>query len=766
MKKIRRMLVIVTVLSVLMTTFSPTGGITGVSADVAEVTELNYDDFYYGKITVGEGDSVTESCYIMGIKKSSAVQASDKTNFYPYKIIIPSEVKLVEADLTDELGSGYTREVPVYVSADTDITATPVTSVAKGAFNCTWSLPSTNADDSMAGGTKFTDWDKNVFYIEDFVVEGNNLTSMATITQYFNYTDGTGTAFEKENLQPVFEFTLGPAEFVIPDSVTTVGGKLMAQTGGAGNTLPAKRVKTIKMGKNLKLPAAEMFRYCGSVEKVYTYAEKLYQNTFQYMSAVKEFHFMNENGVIPTVTRDGTNDSDWATLLNGMQLNGKKNDTAVYTSWWDTPVKVYVPDKKTKFNFVKAVSDENESLKNEEGTTSMFQTYYGKNATSKGEEPVPLFNSENVIVEGSYTLYGNDMTDSDGTKYRLKYTVTDLGTDFSAVLGGFDKETDGYAVPNKIDLTIPGVIYDKIDEDIADGDDETTDSNKFAVKISEIAEKAFAADTLNYDGVSNNALENVVVSEGIKKINTKAFSNNVALKTISLPSTLTLVGQKCFENAQMLYDVNISPEGTERLTLDYESFRQCHRLRGIVLPERVYVTVNAFSESVKGIEFIVLLGQPSFQDSGSTKCSFTAPASGNKIKVYMSEDAYNYYKNTDKRIDESDNMFGSGTAVKLGEDEVLMFKAAHKIVNDSHTTLNVVRVSASNENPVTGSLLMGEYSDDNILNSVSKIADISLSVGIKTYDITDKIGSDKVYKAFLFDSESGLMPLCQNIDIN
>ena len=115
--------------------------------------------------------------------------------------------------------------------------------------------------------------------------------------------------------------------------------------------------------------------------------------------------------------------------------------------------------------------------------------------------------------------------------------------------------------------------------------------------------------------IQNESLKEIVISEGIKILDYSAFAFNHNLEKVSLPSTLEIMGENCFEGCIALSEVTLAEgitelperaflccESIEEITLPStlekigeEAFGNCFSLKNIVIPENVeFIGEGAF----------------------------------------------------------------------------------------------------------------------------------------------------------------------------
>ncbi len=76
----------------------------------------------------------------------------------------------------------------------------------------------------------------------------------------------------------------------------------------------------------------------------------------------------------------------------------------------------------------------------------------------------------------------------------------------------------------------------------------------------------------------------VVVPDGVKRIEEYAFSRNASLASVTLPDSVTAIGQRAFEYCSSLTQVLLP---NSLLSIDYGAFFQCSSLEQFTIPESV-----------------------------------------------------------------------------------------------------------------------------------------------------------------------------------
>lgn len=103
---------------------------------------------------------------------------------------------------------------------------------------------------------------------------------------------------------------------------------------------------------------------------------------------------------------------------------------------------------------------------------------------------------------------------------------------------------------------------------------------------------------------SNPNVKNIVLPEGITKIDELAFAGCKNLKSIVFPKSLTEIGPWAFQNCTSLEKVNL----TEKVTvIYYEAFHNCTKLAEVVLPgslEKIYWSSFGLCPALNEIKYL------------------------------------------------------------------------------------------------------------------------------------------------------------------
>jgi len=98
------------------------------------------------------------------------------------------------------------------------------------------------------------------------------------------------------------------------------------------------------------------------------------------------------------------------------------------------------------------------------------------------------------------------------------------------------------------------------------------------------------------------SLREVVLNEGLKEIENHAFTRCTSLQSITLPSTVTMIGSNAFASCESLIEVELI-DGLREIG-EY-AFDGCNSLQSITLPSTIEINRGAFN-SCRGLSEVVL----------------------------------------------------------------------------------------------------------------------------------------------------------------
>lgn len=138
-------------------------------------------------------------------------------------------------------------------------------------------------------------------------------------------------------------------------------------------------------------------------------------------------------------------------------------------------------------------------------------------------------------------------------------------------------------------------------------------------------------------GAMRASVKNVVISEGITHIGSRAFLGLQSLTSVDMPNTLTSIGTAAFQNSKALTEVEIPASVT---VLGTDMFYLCDSLTRVVLPEGIKeIPVGAFYfcinlEHISIPESVASIGTRAFMKCTKLK-NITIPSGVTKISQSM-----------------------------------------------------------------------------------------------------------------------------------
>ena len=103
--------------------------------------------------------------------------------------------------------------------------------------------------------------------------------------------------------------------------------------------------------------------------------------------------------------------------------------------------------------------------------------------------------------------------------------------------------------------------------------------------------------------INNELVENLVIPEGVTKINKYAFQGNYGIKNVVIPNSMTSVGDYAFRGCNNLTEVVIPDSVTS--VGDY-AFRDCTNLMEIIIPDSVTSIGNSAFSDCKNLTEIII----------------------------------------------------------------------------------------------------------------------------------------------------------------
>lgn len=161
-----------------------------------------------------------------------------------------------------------------------------------------------------------------------------------------------------------------------------------------------------------------------------------------------------------------------------------------------------------------------------------------------------------------------------------------------------------------------------------------------------------------------DAIERIIVEEGITELGDSLFSDFESLDSISLPQTLKIIGECVFYKCSALEKI-IIPEGVE--TIGYQAFCSCSNLTEITLPSTIKnieseafdgtgITSFNYPQNIKYIpnsvfantsleEFSVPESVTEINDNAFNRCSSMKKITIPKSVTYIGSDVFKYCRN-------------------------------------------------------------------------------------------------------------------------
>ena len=189
--------------------------------------------------------------------------------------------------------------------------------------------------------------------------------------------------------------------------------------------------------------------------------------------------------------------------------------------------------------------------------------------------------------------------------------------------------------------------------------DETATKIIVSEGVTEIDKDAVRAETFT----PNETIEEVVLPEGLEKINGGAFGYCKNLKRVHFPESLKEIGYNAFYNCESLEEVSL-PEGLKKI--GSYAFSGCKALHKISVSEGTVIEKGAFQEcAVRDDGFTVVNGIMFNADLNKTAKSLVVPDDVKSISCYA--------------------CFGPGRVV----DEVILTTQVDSIEEDAFTVSGI-----------------------------------------------------------------------------
>lgn len=424
---------------------------------------------------------------------------------------------------------------------------------------------------------------------------GSNAFSNCTKLKNVNFEKGFSCGLQKG----VFANCTGLTEIIIPKNVPYIGDSAFSG---------CSRLKTVTVEDNSTEVYKSVFNNCPNLRiiKGYdcSYVKKYYDSSTENQKKSIEFESLGEGThqfsakkvqvKEPTCTEKGTE-------AYQCQICGKKKDEEeipAYDHNWNNGI-ITKPATET-----------------EEGEINYTCWRCGETKTEK----IPkLFKIKITDLHFNWNKYDSARFEFFVNKEKFSYCIVSVKQGEEAPIINKSQLQDSIDKYVKVDLFMPDEPVD-IYIYIADVDGNDTcikvepdyynRPKKFSStqKIGDNIVATIDGNTLTLSGngktygyndsmfwnIDIDAIEHIIVEEGITELGNSLFSDFKSLDSISLPQTLKNIGECVFYKCSALEKI-IIPEGVE--TIGYQAFCSCSNLTEIILPSTIK---NIESEAFEG----------------------------------------------------------------------------------------------------------------------------------------------------------------------
>ena len=256
------------------------------------------------------------------------------------------------------------------------------------------------------------------------------------------------------------------------------------------------------------------------------------------------------------------------------------------------------------------------------------------------------YSTQNVTINYKNKVATLEVNNENNTQSGWVYEIIN---DNSIKITGFlyDEEILKVYVPNKIDNYNVTTLGDNLFENntfikyisVSSNTNNVGNSTFKNTKLEKIVFKSNVINVGNYafyeakdlkkvDGVINSlgeyafanchSLDNVVLSDNLKRIENYAFANDQFLESINIPSTLTYIGEYAFSKTRV--SSVVIPSGV--LSINEGAFNECYNLSNLVISDGVKtIGAHAFQDTVlyslKIPKSVEMIASTSFSDISS-----------------------------------------------------------------------------------------------------------------------------------------------------
>ena len=291
---------------------------------------------------------------------------------------------------------------------------------------------------------------------------------------------------------------------------------------------------------------------------------------------------------------------------------------------------------------------------------------------------------------------------------------------------------------------------------------------KSAFKDCWALEKMYIPKTIESIGqcAFENSIKEIEFEEGITKIPDNACRRAYLLKNAIVPDSVTLIGEKAFEDCRNLSSF---PTLTSLTEIGYGAFYGCRSLQKVYIPKTTEsIGRFAFKYSIKEIEF----------EEGTTQIPNYFCDSADYLEKAVIPDSVTsigekaFYCCDRLRIYCYPGSYAMDYAVEnnipvtfMGNEETGVYTAFSKYeIEQNQITVNTV-VANNSESEENVTVVIAAYADDELKEIATDNISISANAAQNVTKTFDK-GSDTV-KIFIWDSLDGMMPCgdCMSLDI-
>ncbi len=527
---------------------------------------------------------------------------------------------------------------------------------------------------------------------------------------------------------------------IIPNSVISIGRRAF---------FGCKNLSSFPALTSLEEIGESAFAGCASLEKLYIPKTVGIPGECAFYNSVKEIEFEEGITEIPyffcyyatNLERVVIPDSVISIGYKAFEGCEKLSSFPALTSLWEigddafigcvSLEKLYIP-KTMLYIGTDAFKDSVREIEFEEGITGI-QGAACKNAT----------NLERVVIPNSVTSIGNSAFEG-CSKLSSFPALTSLAKIGESAFAGCSKLSSFPTLTSLVEI------------------------GKSAFKDCWALEKMYIPKTIESIGqcAFENSIKEIEFEEGITKIPDNACRRAYLLKNAIVPDSVTLIGEKAFEDCRNLSSF---PTLTSLTEIGYGAFYGCRSLQKVYIPKTTEsIGRFAFKYSIKEIEF----------EEGTTQIPNYFCDSADYLEKAVIPDSVTsigekaFYCCDRLRIYCYPGSYAMDYAVEnnipvtfMGNEETGVYTAFSKYeIEQNQITVNTV-VANNSESEENVTVVIAAYADDELKEIATDNISISANAAQNVTKTFDK-GSDTV-KIFIWDSLDGMMPCgdCMSLDI-